>query len=184
MNEAGNADDMKAPDTNGNYHGCLQTCPSQDISVDQTSASFPHEAMFPFMDKFCFILAKLEKICNDSIRRKAFQEVYGSCQIIEDSLNQKNICLNNQPFCHSQEVESNQALVEMAFKYAQENAIVLNVFFRRPFYTELKRDIQITRNSYIGNVGGLMGLCLGLSLISIFEILYHLCLALKNMILT
>ncbi len=33
---------------------------------------------------------------------------------------------------------------------------------------------EMTLTSFIGNAGGLMGLCLGLSFISIFEVFYHI----------
>ena len=35
------------------------------------------------------------------------------------------------------------------------------------------KDEKTTRTSFIANVGGLLGLCMGFSVVSIFEIMYH-----------
>ena len=70
------------------------------------------------------------------------------------------------------EIGKYQKLKEFIFQYAQENIARLNVYIKDPFYTKIKRDEQMTVISFIGNIGGLLGLCLGLSMISIFEIVY------------
>ena len=59
-------------------------------------------------------------------------------------------------------------------EYAQKNMITLKIFFRDSYYTKMKRDVAITKVTFVSNTGGLLGLCLGLSFVSIFEIFYHL----------
>ena len=46
-----------------------------------------------------------------------------------------------------------------------------------PFYTQIIRDKPMTWTQFIGNTGGLIGLCLGFSFVSIVEIFYHSMLA-------
>ena len=58
-------------------------------------------------------------------------------------------------------------------KYASKNIAVLKIYLKEPYYTNIIRDRQITFISFVGNTGGLVGLCLGLSFISIFEGIYH-----------
>ena len=58
-------------------------------------------------------------------------------------------------------------------EYARKNIAVLKIFLKDPYYTNVIRDRQITLTNFIGNTGGLVGLCLGLSFISIFEAMYH-----------
>ena len=38
----------------------------------------------------------------------------------------------------------------------------------------IKRDQKITVIGFVANTGGLLGLCMGFSLVSAFEILYHI----------
>ena len=58
--------------------------------------------------------------------------------------------------------------------YARKNIAVLKIFLKDPYYTNIIRDRQITLTNFVGNTGGLVGLCLGLSFISLFEGMYHI----------
>ena len=69
---------------------------------------------------------------------------------------------------------SRPAVVEFLYDYANKNLAVLNVFIRDPYYTKYLKSEQITPISFIGNAGGLLGLCMGMSFVSIFEVFYHL----------
>ena len=42
--------------------------------------------------------------------------------------------------------------------------------------TKFQRDTAMTWITWIANTGGLMGLCMGLSFVSIAEIIYYICL--------
>jgi hypothetical protein len=50
---------------------------------------------------------------------------------------------------------------------------VLYIFIKDPYYTLIKKDVSMTTISFIGNAGGLVGLCMGLSFVSNFEVFYH-----------
>ena len=56
--------------------------------------------------------------------------------------------------------------------YAKNNFAILKIFINYPFYTKMTRDQDMTFLSFIANAGGLLGLCMGLSFVSIFEIFY------------
>ena len=43
-----------------------------------------------------------------------------------------------------------------------------------PVVTRIKRDQKIPIIGFVANTGGLLGLCMGFSLVSAFEIFYHL----------
>ncbi len=66
------------------------------------------------------------------------------------------------------------ALTGFLVKYAEENFSVLKIFFKDPYYTIIQKDEAITLTTFIANAGGILGLCLGLSFVSIFEVIYHL----------
>ena len=58
-------------------------------------------------------------------------------------------------------------------KYAKDNIALVKVFMREPFAEVLKVNVQTTTLDFISNIGGLMGLCMGFSLVTLAEILYH-----------
>ena len=45
--------------------------------------------------------------------------------------------------------------------------------FKDPVVTRIMRDEKITIISFVANTGGLLGLCMGFSLVSVFEIIFH-----------
>ena len=50
---------------------------------------------------------------------------------------------------------------------------MFNIFIKDPYAKRFQKDEKITKTSYIANSGGLLGLCMGFSLISGAEILFH-----------
>ena len=54
---------------------------------------------------------------------------------------------------------------------------MINIFFlfyfQDPVVTRIKRDQKIPIIGFVANTGGLLGLCMGFSLVSVFEIIYH-----------
>jgi len=48
------------------------------------------------------------------------------------------------------------------------------VFLRDPYYTLIARDGKTSQLDFLGTAGGLMGLCMGFSIMSIVELFYHL----------
>ena len=111
-----------------------------------------------------------------------------------------------QAFCHPDKEENWEDLfenvpdnfVEDINTYARNNLIKLRLFISTPFATEYTRSIETTRTSFIANIGGdisrlwsgpsytcgagLMGLCMGFSLVSAAEIIYYLSLSVCSLI--
>ena len=75
------------------------------------------------------------------------------------------------------------ALQENVFRYAKENMALVNVYIKDPVVTRIKRDQKITIIGFVANTGGLLGLCMGFSLISAFEILFHFLISIKKVYL-
>ena len=65
------------------------------------------------------------------------------------------------------------ALEDAILAYARENLVMFNIFIKDPYAKRFQKDEKITKTSYIANSGGLLGLCMGFSLISAAEILFH-----------
>ena len=66
-----------------------------------------------------------------------------------------------------------QLLREELFLYAKKNMALVNVYIKDPVVTRIKRDQKIPLIGFVANTGGLLGLCMGFSLVSAFEIVYH-----------
>ena len=49
-----------------------------------------------------------------------------------------------------------------------------------PVVTKIMRDQKIPVIAFVANTGGLLGLCMGFSLVSVFEVLYHALTAARN----
>lgn len=58
-------------------------------------------------------------------------------------------------------------------KYGSENLARVRIMIRNPYVTKISRDQAMTFTSYVANTGGLLGLCIGASFISLFEVFYH-----------
>ncbi|CAG7826654.1 unnamed protein product [Allacma fusca] len=56
--------------------------------------------------------------------------------------------------------------------YVSASISVLRVFFRESSIMQYKRDELFTWEDFVSNLGGVMGLCLGFSLLSLVEIIY------------
>jgi hypothetical protein len=62
---------------------------------------------------------------------------------------------------------------EELFVYAKNNLALVNVYIKDPVVTRIKRDQKIPLIGFVANTGGLLGLCMGFSLVSVAEIIYH-----------
>ena len=78
-----------------------------------------------------------------------------------------------QKYANTNDLENNKKIVEFILKYAKENIAMVRLFVRDPYYTSIKRDVEMTLSSFLGNAGGLLGLFMGFSLISLIEGFYH-----------
>ena len=66
----------------------------------------------------------------------------------------------------------NETLVEELYNYGRQNLALIHVMIQSPYVTKIKRDVETTLLSFIAATGGLLGLCLGISFISIIEIIF------------
>lgn len=73
--------------------------------------------------------------------------------------------LNNKTL--SQKVETE------IYGYARENLAIINIFIKESYTKRFRKTEKMSRISYIASSGGLLGLCMGFSFVSLAEILYH-----------
>ena len=79
-------------------------------------------------------------------------------------------------------LEPDQKLLHHLYIYGKDNLAMIHVMIQSPYVTKIKRDVAMSFTNYVANTGGLLGLCLGFSFISILEILFWCCMAFKKII--
>jgi hypothetical protein len=176
LEQIGSKDMMKAVSKEGNRLKCFQRCEHQTENPILTTSGFPVESTFPSNPIFCLTLNKVSRICNSSVKAKVFESSINqtgiNCKEIMNANNTNKICLNDGT-PNATSVHANPKMTDFLFQYAKQNLAVVKVLIRDPFYTLIKRDEQSPLISSIGNTGGLLGLCMGISLVSVFEIFFH-----------
>jgi hypothetical protein len=155
---------------------CLQRCEIQFESVTFSYSAFPIKQTFSQHEYYCLTLEKLSRVCANPFRSKYLEDsmvdVKISCKNISNARDLERACSDkNVP--NSIFVQLNPGLSDYLFEYAKTNFAVLRLQIRDPFYTRIKRHEEMPRLTYMGNIGGLLGLSMGFSVVSIFEILYH-----------
>ena len=162
---------------------CQQRCEFQYEMVLSSSSSWP-SSMFNYRTDYCYVMQKVVlKICNNLIRKKIFEAAYAAnitCAEIQDIYYNVKLC--NNPYLNDSKLDYpnyNTVVSPKVIKvskflldYAKNNFAILKIFINYPFYTKMTRDQDMTFLSFIANAGGLLGLCMGLSFVSIFEIFY------------
>jgi len=187
-------DDLnKAEDTRGGPKKiCHENCDNQDLRVATSRSGYPKKRTLPLTEDFCLIVSKMRNVCKKKFRKKAFEEHYRhetplphgaklNCRIIEDvRLNKHCQLKEGMDTLYSPEAGENalvkaaeDKLEEAVARYAEDNLLVARVFLKDPYYQKMTRDRTMSGNSFFGAAGGWLGLCCGLSVISMLEIGYH-----------
>jgi len=62
--------------------------------------------------------------------------------------------------------------IERTYESYQEDIIHLNVYFDQTTALQFKTQASLSWLEYFANIGGLLGLCIGLSIVTVFEIVW------------
>ena len=155
---------------------CLQRCDFQTETIMTTTSSFPNREMFVYRHEFCYVLQKIARVCVNPIQKQIFEQridFSDCCKQILELNNTLRVC-DKDDLADLTITSSRPAVVDFLYDYSAKNLAVLNMFIRDPYYTKYLKSEEITPISFIGNAGGLLGLCMGMSFVSIFEVFYHL----------
>merc|ERR1719151_520897 len=171
---------------------CHDNCDNQELRVVTSRSGYPKKRTLPLTEDFCLIVSKMRSLCKDEHRKRAFEEHYKhesplpngaklNCSLIEDARLDIHCQLKvGQDTLYTPESTADSAskaveaeLEDAVARYAEDNLLVDRVFLKDPYYQKLTRARTTSGNSFFGSAGGWLGLCCGLSFISMMEIGYH-----------
>ena len=176
---------LESPDMIGNISKpyplkCIPACKVQENNNQISSAPYPHRGNFFYQKEFCDAASHILQVSCQDNNRKFFLDK-----------NQPNLCLELEKFkeyfgntssCEywprdyfKNNDAPNENLVRELYHYGRDNLAMVHVLVQSPYITKMKRDVAMTFTSYIANTGGLLGLCLGFSLITGFELVFWCC---------
>ena len=165
---------LSATDINNVTILCLARCDSQENNIFMSQLIYPHNKHFQNHEDLCLIMEKISIICSDPNRKEVFEKHYNedpTCQEFIDYYQAKNETCGNEISLDM--YKEDEKFVKFYLRYAEENVAKIAVYLKNPYHTSIIKDVKITLTDFISNIGGLMGLYLGLSFISVFELLYH-----------
>ena len=65
-------------------------------------------------------------------------------------------------------------LLDAVYIYARENLAKVHIYIQAPVVTKIVRDQRIPIIWFVANCGGILGLCMGFSIVTVFEVLHSL----------
>ncbi|XP_059095372.1 uncharacterized protein LOC131890110 isoform X2 [Tigriopus californicus] len=124
----------------------------------------------PINDKLCetldmFADDEYELYSRARLCDKTFQEVHRQCNTTVPHLKPCLQALNLS-------VSDRRHVEEVIYDYTRANIISARLIFSEKYFSSIERDVSYTLQSLICNIGGLLGLCLGCSFISLIEIVF------------
>ena len=157
---------------------CIAACETTSFSdIIISTSRYPNMNTFIYTKESCIIGKKLIYTCEDA-RRVSLEEWYpGLCNQIE--------YLNaNDGFCKDgawdlTRLKQNNSDFNFAdfsstlARYAKENIAFVTLFMREPFAEELAINVDTTTLDFISTIGGLLGLCMGFSFVTVAEMFYY-----------
>ena len=161
---------------------CLSSCEDQTNDLFVTTSKYPNRNTFRDTEEFCILGRKLfNRTCKSPKRLQIGTDFPQLCSILEELPDFLNHCENNHWWTEQIPNQTLALLIESEIvNYAKSNLAIINIFIKDPYSKRFRKSEKMSRIAYIANSGGLLGLCMGFSFVSLAEILYHcfLCLSL------
>ena len=156
---------------------CLPACESQENTNQISFALYPQEGNFFHQKRFCLVGSHIWQVTCQNKNRKFFLDLQQPklCQTLEyfDEYFNDNSTCDKWPTNFLETFKKpNGTLLEEMVEYGRKNLAVVKVMMQSPYVTKIKRDVSMTFTTYVANSGGLLGLCLGFSLISGVELIF------------
>ncbi|XP_040569382.1 acid-sensing ion channel 4 [Lepeophtheirus salmonis] len=160
---------------------CLTNCEDQINDLFVTTSNYPNKKTFKEREEFCLLVKKLLRTCQGHKRLPLSSEYPNLCSALENIPNVYSHCSNPLNRWRSEKLENKtlaRILQTEIYNYARENLAIINIFIKESYTKRFRKTEKMSRISYIASSGGLLGLCMGFSFVSLAEILYHIFLCL------
>ena len=160
---------------------CIAACNTISYSnIIVGSSSFPDPETFMNTKESCIIALKLVSTCSDARRIYLSARYPNICGYLS-WLNEKysnEFCSNFQWNIEVKDAKNRTFnfldFKKLLIKYASENTAVVKVYMREPFAEVLIRNVETSYVDFISSVGGLLGLCMGFSFVTVAEVFFYL----------
>lgn len=172
---------------------CLEACEDQQNEVAITTSKLPNRQTMLKWPDFCIVMLKLKKSCNHVSKRIELDSEYPTlCPLLLAKLNEsymdssgtkelcKNAFNNFTMFWEVKEFQTDvvenstdEALLNAMFTYARQNLALVNIYIKPPVVKRIMKDERIPMIWFVANCGGILGLCMGFSIVTVFEVLHY-----------
>ena len=172
---------------------CLAACEDQQNNVAMTTSKFPNRQTLMEWPDFCLLVGKLWKLCNQSWKRVDLDIFYPNlCSLLKKMLEHHSFTLGDfkdNGKCKKMFVgqtdsltldlkarnSSTKMLLDLIHEYSRNNLAHVHVYIKPPVVTRIQRDQRTPLIWFVANCGGILGLCMGFSIVTVFEVLHFLC---------
>merc|ERR1719225_2033058 len=133
--------------------------------------------------EFCLVVNKLRRSCGGYKAEGLALHYPGLCNKI---LSKPSLCREGT-MKSSHLLLSDKAglsLVKSVYSYCRDNLALVNVYMKKPVVTRIRRDQKIPMIWFVANSGGILGLCMGFSMVTLFEVIHYVGSCLLKMVRT
>ena len=175
---------------------CLSACTRQDNPVDVSSYNFPNN-MFLNSYEVVKLVRRLHMSCNVKNkmfgpRRPLLDDQYPQLCPFIDQIPRKSLELTPYQFFNGLRLNVSESdlgkFKKQLLVYASKNLVRINAYFDSPYLSKFQTDeVIIIANflqqillqvmsvtTFIANIGGTLGLCMGFSFVSLVEVFIFL----------
>ena len=156
--------------TKASFHYPTSLFQINEVAV--TTSRLPNRETFLEWNEFCLVLQKLIHTCQGWKRPLLDDHYPHLCAVIlELPQNESLIC---QQVRHMSNKTMSRILRDTLYDYARENLALVNIYIKQPVVTKILRDQRIPIIWFVANCGGILGLCMGFSIVTVFEVFHCL----------
>eukprot|EP00094_Tigriopus_californicus_P006437 TCALIF_06199-PA protein Name:"Protein of unknown function" AED:0.31 eAED:0.34 QI:0/0/0/0.33/1/1/3/0/625 len=166
---------------------CLASCQDQQNQIAVTTSKLPNRQTFVERPEFCILTEKLQRSCSTQWKKLELDLQYPKLCDLLDSLKQQvrsdpaivdetvcaHITRHHDPF-NVNKSSLAHLFLETSFRYARDNLALVHIYIKQPVVTKIVRDQRIPVIWFVANCGGILGLCMGFSIVTVFEVLHYL----------
>jgi hypothetical protein len=159
---------------------CIPDCKVQENTNQMSYAPYPQLGNFFYQKTFCDVASHIWQVTCQEENRTFFMNMKqpNLCLTLgafEDYFGKTSSCEDWPRNYFNDYTDPVDTLVNELYQYGRDNLALVHVVIQSPYVTMIKRDVEMTFTSYIANTGGIIGLCLGFSFITGFELIFWCC---------